>query len=199
MEKTEQNQLPSRRINRGEGTKKSVTYRLARNLALYFYNWFVSKIPFGWLRHALYRLLFPIGHQSVVLWGVWIRGNRIRIGDNCVVNSHVMLDGRGDSLTIGNNVDIAPFVQIWTREHDPRSPTHAGQGGPVLIEDHAWIASGAIILPGVKIGRGAVVAAGAVVTKDVPQWTIVGGNPARAIGQRPDIIDYRLNYSPWFD
>lgn len=199
MSENGQNTPQSRLINRGEGRRKSPVYRLARNLLLYFFNWFVSKIPVGWLRHGFYRLLFPIGRQSVVLWGVWIRGNRIRIGDNCVINSHVMLDGRGDSLTIGNNVDVAPFVQIWTREHDPRSPTHAGQGGPVVIEDHAWIASGAIILPGITIGKGAVVGAGAVVTKNVASWTIVGGNPARVIGQRPAVIDYKLRYNPWLD
>ena len=62
-------------------------------------------------------------------------------------------------------------------EHDPQSPDFAIRGGPVVIEDYAWIGGRAVILPGLRIGEGAVVATGAVVTKDVPPYTIVGGVP----------------------
>ena len=188
-----------RRVIGGEGPQRTLAYRFLRNSIIYFYNAVVSKVPIGTIRHFLYRRLFPIGEHSVLLWGVWIRGIRIRIGDNTVINSHVMLDGRGDQLLIGNNVDIAPFVRIWTREHDPRSATHVGQGGAVRIGDHAWIASGATILPGVEIGEGALVSAGSVVTKDVPPWTIVAGVPASPIGARPRDVRYTLKYRPWFD
>lgn len=188
-----------RHLSGGSHPRRHVLLRFARNLTIYFFNLVVSRIPFGFIRHPLYRLLFPIGKRSVVLWGVWIRGHHIVIGDHCVINSNVMLDGRGALLIIGNNVDVAPFVQIWTREHDPRSPTHAGQGGSVKIGDHVWIAAGAMILPGVEIGEGAVIAAGSVVTKDIPPWTIAGGVPAKIIGERPPNVDYKLSYNPWLD
>jgi acetyltransferase-like isoleucine patch superfamily enzyme len=96
-------------------------------------------------------------------------------------------------------VDIAPFVQIWTQEHDPNSPTHAGRGGPVHIGDHCWIAAGVTILPGVDIGEGAVVSAGSVVTRDVEPWTMVGGVPAKLIGSRAQNTQYKLRYNPWLD
>ena len=194
-----QNSTSKRRVNSAPAVQRSIFYRLARNLVLYSMNLIVSRIPFGFLRHFLYRLVFRIGKDSTVLWGVWIRGNRITVGDNCVINSHVMLDGRGHELVIGDNVDIAPFVHIWTQEHDPNSPAHAGRGGAVQIGAHCWIAAGATILPGVDIGEGAVVSAGAVVTTDVEPWTIVGGTPARAISLRARNIAYKLRYNPWLD
>ncbi len=198
MTEDTQKQKSQRRVYPSPMQQKSRFYRLARNLLLYSYNLIVSKIPFSSIRIGLYRLLFPIGRQSMVLWGVWIRGRRIRIGRHCMINSRVMLDGRGHELWIGDNVDIAPFVQIWTLEHDPYAPNHGGQGGPVRLCDHCWIAAGAIILPGVEIGEGAIVSAGAVVTRDVPPWTIVGGIPAVPIGQRPAKVEYLQVYDPWF-
>ena len=187
-----------RRVSPSPAVKRSAVYRLVRNLTLYSYNLFISRIPFSFLRIALYRLLFPIGAESMLLWGVWIRGNHIRVGRRSVINSHVMLDGRGYPLWIGDNVDVAPFVQIWTLEHDPNAADHGGQGGPVRIGDHAWIAAGAIILPGVEIGEGAVVSAGSVVTRDIPPWTIVAGVPAVPKGKRqPRAIDLQP-YDPWF-
>lgn len=193
-------QLPSpRHIQTVEnGLRRPLLIRFLRNFIIYTYNAIISKIPFGFLRHSCYRLLFPIGNHSVLLWGVWIRGHHISIGRNTVINSHVMIDGRGDNVWVGDNVSIAPYVQIWTREHDLTSPTHEGRGGPVCIHSYAWIGAGAIILPGVNIGEGAVVAAGAVVTKNVPPWTLVGGIPAIHIKQRPQ-VRYELHFSPWFD
>jgi len=89
-------------------------------------------------------------------------------------------------------------VRIYTREHDPQSPVFAESAGPVIIKDFAWVSSHAIVLPGVTVGRGAVVAAGAVVTKDVPALAIVGGNPARMIGERQPDLRYRLGWARRF-
>lgn len=74
-------------------------------------------------------------------------------------------------------------MNIWTEQHDYNSPTYASVEKPVIIEDYVWIASRATILPGVTIGKESVVASGAVVTKDVPPLSIVGGVPARIIGR----------------
>jgi len=110
----------------------------------------------------------------------------------------VLLDGRGGHISIGNCVDIAQDVRIWTLQHDYDSPDYAAVGGPVQIDDYVWIASGATILPGVTIGKGAVVATGAVVTKDVPPYAIVGGVPAKKIGERSRDLRYKLGKERWF-
>ncbi|GFE77931.1 MULTISPECIES: DapH/DapD/GlmU-related protein [Novosphingobium] len=110
-------------------------------------------------------------------------GNRIAIGSRSFVNSNVRFGGKG-GVTIGKFAQIAPNVAFETSSHElafecgySRPPVTA----PVVVGDHVWIGTGAIILPGVTIGRGAVVAAGAVVTRDVPPRTLVGGVPARFI------------------
>ncbi len=128
-----------------------------------------------------------------------LRGFRIQIGSRSVINAGVVLDGRGARLTIGDYVDIAPEVRIWTLEHDPDSPHHADRAAPVSIGDYAWICSGATILPGVTLGEGCVVAAGAVVTRDVDAWTVVGGVPARTIKTRNRNVMPRQIYRPWFE
>ena len=77
-------------------------------------------------------------------------------------------------------------------EHDPQHPDFDCRGGPVTIGDRAWIGARAIILPNTRIGEGAVVSAGAVVTRDVDPYTIVGGNPARPVGERTRDLRYQL-------
>ena len=93
------------------------------------------------------------------------------------------LDGRKE-IKIGNNVDIASEVMIYNSEHDLESEEFTAREEPVEIGDYVFIGPRAIIMPGVKIGIGAVVAGGAVVTKDVPNFAIVGGIPAKVIGER---------------
>lgn len=122
---------------------------------------------------------------------------RINIGKNCNINKKCVLDGR-NGLIIGNNVDIAQEVNIWTEQHDYNDANYKAIGAPVIIEDFVWLASRVTILPGVTIGRGAVVACGAVVTKDVPPLSIVGGIPAKIIGKREDNMNYKLGSRPWF-
>jgi len=87
-------------------------------------------------------------------------------------------------IIIGDNVCIGEDVRLLTGSHDLESSTFDLVVRPIEISDNVWIATGAIVLPGVKIGEGAVVAAGAVVTKDVSPWTVVGGNPAKVIKKR---------------
>lgn len=124
-------------------------------------------------------------------------GKKITIGNNTVINKKSILDGRG-GLTIGNHVDIAQEVNIWTLSHVPNEDYHKTIGRPVIIEDYVWIAARATILPGVRIGRGAVIGAGSVVTKDILPMVIVAGNPAKKIGIRKSNLLYRLNFKPWF-
>lgn len=89
-----------------------------------------------------------------------------------------------DKIVIGKNVCIGEGVRLITGSHDVSSPTFDLVTKPITINDNVWVATGAIVLPGVTIGEGAVVGAGAVVTKDVEPWTVVGGNPAKEIKKR---------------
>ena len=107
----------------------------------------------------------------------------IAVNDGVSIGPRVLLDGR-KGLIIGKNVVIAYEAIIWTLNHDYNDIYFAGKGSSVTIGDYAWICCRSIILPGITIGEGAVVASGAIVTKDVPPYTIVGGTPAKIIGYR---------------
>jgi acetyltransferase-like isoleucine patch superfamily enzyme len=171
-------------------------------LAFFFYlvNRFLAHIPFHFIRVFFYERLFEkIGKGNSFLMGLELRSPKnITVGNNNVFNAKILLDGRGGKIIIGNNVDIAQETNIWTLEHDIKSDFHKDKGGDVIIEDYVWIASRVTILPGVRIGSGAVIATGAVVTKDVPPMKIVGGVPAKIIGERESQLTYKLNYKPLF-
>ena len=182
-----------------------------KNLLIRFYNCFISikdyiirtwlmQIPFHTFRKVIINSQIKnLGKNTNFLMGVEIRaGKNIEIGNNSVINKNVLLDGRGGKLIIGNNVDIAQETNIWTLEHDVHDDFHKHVGADVIISDYVWIASRVTILPGVTIGKGAVVASNSVVTKDVPPMTIVGGVPAKIIGERKSKLKYNLNYQPWF-
>lgn len=169
-----------------------------RHFFRYLTNIAITKIPLLAIRMQWWRLLFVVGPDSVILRSVTIRHPRnIIIGRSVNVNQNCILDSRGGEIVIGDYVDIAPQVNVWTLQHDPQDPNFGTKGGPVTIEDFAWLGNRAIVLPSVTIGKGAVVAAGAVVTKDVPAWTIVGGIPARKIGERNPNQHPRKPYRPF--
>src|SRR5699024_4423592 len=115
----------------------------------------------------------------------------------CTIGDSCFLDGRS-GLTLGDSVNVGSHVRIYTREHDVESSSFAETGAPVRIGNHAWVASHDIVLPGVSIGEGAVVAAGAVVTKDVDAFTIVAGVPAKIVGRRSTALTYKLGYAKRF-
>jgi len=164
-------------------------------IPVYLANQVVSHLPSYTLRHAYYRWCgMKIGRSTYIQMGLSIMApEKIEIGEHCIINQNCLLDGRG-GLTIGNNVNISYAVYIFTADHDVHSPDFAGCLAPVVVQDYAWLSSRATLLPGVTIGQGAVVAAGAVVTKDVAPYTIVGGVPATAIGERRRDLDYTLDF-----
>lgn len=155
----------------------------------------VGWLPSNRARCLLWRGLgAQIGRRtSIQRNGRFYRPGQVRVGNHCVILRDVLLDGRM-GVEIGDNVNISEGVLVFSLHHDISSPEFAPEGGPVAIGDHVFIGARAIILPGVTIGRGAVVAAGAVVTKDVAPLSIVGGTPARAIGTRPDVLTYTLDH-----
>jgi acetyltransferase-like isoleucine patch superfamily enzyme len=137
------------------------------------------------------RRLVKIARRAEVGHGVIIRTsaeNSVTIGEYTQINPYTVIYG-GQGVSIGNNVMIAPHCVIAAGNHDYKQTEvpmrHAGSlGGPVIIEDDVWLGAHVTVTDGVRIGQGAVIAANAVVTKDVAPYTIVGGVPARLLGDR---------------
>ena len=147
---------------------------------------FVSlHVPIYTIRKSAFILSgLRIGRGSVIHMGCrFFDPSGIIIGSDTIIGDNAFLDGRA-RLKIGDHVDLASSVMIYNSEHDIESLTFEATEEPVEISDYVFIGPRAIILPGVKIGKGAVVAAGAVVTKDVGDFDIVGGVPAKKIGER---------------
>ena len=148
----------------------------SHNLRHFFAMWAGMKIGKGSTLHTHCRFYNPAN---------------IVIGNDSIIGEFSVLDGR-DKLIIGNHVDIASQVMIYNSEHDINDKYFSPIIAPVEIDDYVFIGPRVIILPGVKIGKGAIIAAGAVVTKDVPPYAVVGGVPAKIIGERRE---KELNYS----
>jgi acetyltransferase-like isoleucine patch superfamily enzyme len=167
-------------------------------LGLAMLNTVHGLLPFS-LRPLLYRLCrYDIAATATLQGGVrFFHIGRLQVGAGTLVNRGVLLDNRA-GIRIGRQVSIAHDVRIYTLGHDPRDANFATKGQPVQIDDHAVVFAGAMIMPGVHLGRGAVVMAGSVVTKDVPPLRMVGGNPARDIGPRELDPQYRLSRRYWF-
>ncbi len=122
---------------------------------------------------------------------------KFQMGNYSVINFGCYLDNRR-GIRIGNNVGIAHNTKIYTLGHNIDSPDFETQGLPVTIEDNVFVFSNTMIMPGITIHEGAIVLAGSVVTKDVPEWTVVGGNPAKPLRERNREVAYRHNYGYWF-
>ncbi len=128
-----------------------------------------------------------VGHYAILKAyhvNEMVIGNDVWIGQQCYFHS-------GGGLRIGDGVGIGPGVRILTTRHEElgRSvPIMEGpaEGSPVVLEEHCDLGIGSIILPGIRVGRGAQVGAGAVVTRDVPPFAIVAGSPARILRYRPE-------------
>lgn len=169
-------------------------------------------IPSHTIRVFLYRALYrvQIGKDSSVHWRAeFNQPAGVSIGHNTIIGNDAFLDGRmknflryrkehGRPLQIGNNVSIAGEVRIYTMEHDIDSPSFEEVGAPVVIGDYVVIGTRVTILPGVHIGKGAVIATGAVVTKDVGEYEVVGGVPARHIKERNRDLRYTLKFARLF-
>jgi len=166
-----------------------------------FYNWWLDfKLlivnrsgwcPFWFWRKFIYLLAgLKIGKNSKIhVFCRFYETKNIIIGEDTIIGEHTVLDGRA-KLKIGNHVDIASQVMIYNSEHDINDPEFKAIEEPVEIDDYVFIGPRAIIQPGIKIGKGAIIAAGAVVTKDVLPGKVVGGVPAKIITERK-LKDYK--------
>ena len=171
--------------------------RIGKTAGLVLYYAFASKLPssftplgsaFNFIRTRLLSLVLPFGRHNKVQSNVYVgSGRNISIGSYCQINQNVrMID-----VSLGDYVMLAPNVQLlggkvhnFSSLDTPMVLQGETYKGPIIVEDDVWIGINAIILPGVRIGKGAIVGAGAVVTKDVAPYTIVVGNPAKMIRKR---------------
>lgn len=178
---------------------KKGKYLIKRNIFEDLYYRLGLKIISGFPSHRFrmffykYIYIMDIGKNVVIYNKAEIRNPlNIKIDEGSIIGDNAILDGRS-GLFIGKNVNFSSNVSIWTLQHDYRDPDFKctlEHFGPVVIEDRVWLGPNTIILPNVKIHEGAVVAAGAVVTKDVPAFSLVGGVPAKVIGERPHEMRY---------
>ncbi len=117
------------------------------------------------------------------IWQPW----RLEMGDYSWLSQNVDCYAV-DQIKIGKQSIVSQDAFLCTASHDITSPIMELTTKPIVIEDQVWVCARAIVMPGVTLHEGCVVAAGAVVTKDVPAWTVVGGNPARVIGTRRIVV-----------
>lgn len=165
----------------------------------FFYQFVINDclpaIPFWNIRRMILRKAkMKIGKGTFVMKRCYImEPGRISIGSHSHINRGCLLDGRG-GLTIGNSVSVSHQVSIITGSHDKDSSDFREIDLPIVIGDYAWIGANATVLQNVTIGQGAIICAGAVVVKDVPEYAIVGGVPARVIGKRSKDLDYECKW-----
>lgn len=162
-------------------------------------NQVVNRIPLASARMRAYqalgvRLADPRSGVIMLRTEVFKPG-RLELGPRSIVGRHCLLDARG-GIRIGADVNVSSYARLMTAKHRVDDPDFEAAFEPAVLGDRVWVALGATVLGGVTIGEGAVVAAGAVVTKEVDPYTIVGGVPARPIGERPRDLRYRLGYRP---
>lgn len=165
-------------------------------------EWFREWAKRGWTCPGLVGFVWRVGwlrwRGAAVGAGVMVSRiktegslTRLKIGDGSFVGrAEIQLHAE---VEIGAKVCINDGVRLITGSHEVRDPHWRGIARGIQIGDHAWIATGAIILPGVKIGRGAVVGAGGVVAREVPEFALAVGNP---VVIRLDARCRELNYSP---
>lgn len=174
-------------------------YSIVQDLVLMVLRW-TGYIPSHSFRKFMYSLAgVRIGKgTNIHMWCNFYDPINVSIGEDTIIGDHAFLDGRA-RLKIGNHVAFASSVMIFNAEHQVDDPEFKAIQEPVTVEDYVFIGPRAIILPGVTIGRGAVVAAGAVVTKNVPAMTVVGGVPAKEIRKRNiKELNYRLGRARLF-
>jgi putative colanic acid biosynthesis acetyltransferase WcaF len=164
------------------------------------FNRLITHIPHNSIRIKYLRLLGAAIGENVFLYGgsEVLCPSKLVIGDNCHIGRFCQIDARG-GISIGENVCIASHTLIITADHNIHSANFEGRLGEVKIDDYVWLCTRVIVVKGVTVGRAAVVAAGSVVTKDVPAQSIVSGVPAQSIGTRGGELTYELSSGPiWY-
>jgi acetyltransferase-like isoleucine patch superfamily enzyme len=170
-----------------------IYYLIAKHLPS---NYFPMGAFFNSLRIFILKNIISIGNKTVIQSGFRFGlKETLIIGSNCEINENVYIQ----SAVIGNFVLIAQNVSLLATTHNfrkkdvPIIQQGFTKNNPVIVEDDVWIGRNVIVLPGIRLGKGAIVGAGAVVTKDVSSYSIVGGIPAKIIGERTELSVIDLN------
>lgn len=166
----------------------------------YLFNHLITHFPNYRLRIFYLRHIIgiSIGKECFIHMGCFVEGKNIIIGNNTVIGRNCYLGGSGGTLTIKNNVSITAQTYIFCSTHLKDSPIFKCIHEDVTIEDYVWIGARAMILPGIKIGRGAILGASSTATKDIPDYCVYAGSPAKEIGKRSKHLTYKLKYFPYF-
>ncbi|MHC5825559.1 MAG: acyltransferase, partial [Nostoc sp.] len=171
----------------------------------HFFSWF-------WLKQWAKRILSFPKLITVLKTKFLLKIRGSKIGSISIISNKSIIEGSLHQLTIGDctfigqaylaihaDIRIGSFVvindgvKLLTASHDVNDPSWSSFAQPIIIDDYAWIATDAIILPGVHIGKGAIVGAGAVVTKNIPEYNIAVGNPAKLLDKQRV---QQLKYNP---
>lgn len=189
--------------------RKSIIKRLKKIIWLIldgyyrYLGYWIGYFPSQYVRNFIYKHIFfmKLERSVTIRYGLKLLGaSGIKIGEGSALGDECWLDGRYD-IIIGKNVNIASQVHMWSASHDMNDPYFRSTPytvGPIIIDDNAWIGPHTTILDNVHIGEGAVVCAGAVVTKDVEPFAVVAGIPAKKIKERNRDIRYKLGGASFF-
>jgi putative colanic acid biosynthesis acetyltransferase WcaF len=171
--------------------------KLVRGLGQILFNRYGTHLPSRHLRKWWLRGLGAALEPGCVIFaGTTVLGaERLHVGSHAQIGWRCVLDARG-GLTIGHDAVIASDAQLIAGRHDFDDDDFPAYFDPITVGDHSWLATRCLVIGGVTIGRGAVVAAGAVVTRDVDEMTVVGGVPARVIRKRTGGLEYRNTFDP---
>ena len=180
-----------------DARERPSTRTLTHALGQILFNRYGTHLPSRRLRKWWLRALgATLQPGCVVFAGTTVLGaDKLRIGARANIGWRCVLDARG-GLTIGDDAVIASDTQLICGRHDFDDDNFVAHFDPITIGDHAWLATRSLVIGGVTVGRGAIVAAGAVVTRDVDDMAVVAGVPARLIRKRTGGLDYRIDYNP---
>lgn len=190
-----------RKRQTGNLQQGDIVFRIANKFSYMFdrlFLYWIGNIHSHRIRMFFYKYVYSmdIASEVTMYYNIEIRNpSGIKIGKGTIIGENAILDGRA-GLEIGNNVNFSSNVRIWTLQHDYRDPDFACNPehyGPVKICDRAWIGPHTIILHDITVGEGAVVAGGAVVTKDVPPYTLVGGGTGKTDRKAPKRASLRVS------
>ena len=156
------------------------------------FKWTMNVYAYHLIHNVRGRKLAKIGKSNVHPTAIIREGEYVTIGDHCLINHNCLIQGgksHAGFIKIGNYVHTGVNVMIMAFNHgfytrDIPTKEQDYFEAPIVINDDVWIGAGSIILAGVTIGKGAIIAAGAVVNKDVPNYAIVGGCPAKILKYR---------------
>ncbi|WP_058301360.1 acyltransferase [Gorillibacterium timonense] len=182
---------------------KSINREMSKPVKCIYYavvlfgNVVINKIPSRHLRKWFYKMLgAKVGKNSVICRRADVLFPKgLCLANNVNIGWFVDLDARG-GIYVDHNTNISSHIKLITGSHDVDDPQYTASFKPIIIGHHCWIGTGAIVLQGVTIGDGVVVAAGAVVTKDIPPFEVWGGVPAKFIRKRNNDISYEVQGAP---